>query len=197
MHAYMNVWDTLLISRWMTFQMNIDIYIKNMYKNYCTHMLSLKKLFTSTTCCNKKVAILHTTSLPVGMCYRINRKTNVLCQDKITSHPKIDFACIYATSLSWMHDVVYPMHTTWNYSDTGSGMSIDMSFLFLPVRFCGTPRLLYLKIIHIASRRVWVSFCLYIININMCYRTNRKKQSTKKLHQQIKIFFFWILGRFG
>ena len=114
-------------------------------------------------------------SLPVGMCYRTNGKNNTLCHDKITGHPKIDFACIYATSLPWMHDVVYTMHTTWNYSDTGRGMP-DMSFLLLPVRFRGIPRLLHLKTIYIAPRRVLVSFYAYIINIcRLCKKNDINK----------------------
>ena len=103
-------------------------------------------------------------------------KNNTLCHDKITGHPKIDFACIYATSLPWMYDVVYTMHTTWDYSDTGRGMHVDMSFLLLSVRFRGTPRLLHPKMIHIVSRRVLVSFYAYIINIcTLCKKNDINK----------------------
>ena len=44
-------------------------------------------------------------------------------------------------------------------------MSVDMSFFLLPIRFRGTPRLLHPKTIHIAPRRVLVSFYPYITNI--------------------------------
>jgi hypothetical protein len=75
------------------------------------------------------------------------------------------------------------MHTIWNYSDTGRGMSANMSFLLLPVRFRGTPHMLHSKTIHIASRRVLVSFYVYITNI--C-------RLQKKLHQKIKIQFPYL-----
>ena len=71
-----------------------------------------------------------------------------------------------------MHDVVYTMHTTWNYSDTDHNMYADMSFLLLCVRFRSTPRLLHSKTIHIASQRVLVSFIAYITNIYILCKEN-------------------------
>ena len=53
------------------------------------------------------------------------------------------------------------MHTSWNYSDTGRDMSVDMSF-FLSVHFRDTLRLLHINTIHIVLRRVSVSFFAYI-----------------------------------
>ena len=68
-----------------------------------------------------------------------------------------------------MHDVIYTIHRTWNYSNTGCGMFADMSFFLLPVHFRGTLRLLHPKTIHIAPRWVLVSFYPYITKIyRMC-----------------------------
>ena len=55
-------------------------------------------LFICTTCCNYKAANLHRPSLPVGMCYRTFEKNNVQCEDKITSHLKIETTPISAAA---------------------------------------------------------------------------------------------------
>jgi hypothetical protein len=56
--AYMNVWDTILTSRWMTFHMSMGIYINNMYKSYCKIHI----------CCHKNVFIYFHNMLQLESC---------------------------------------------------------------------------------------------------------------------------------
>ena len=70
-------------------------------------------LFISTICCNYKHAVLHKPELPIGMCYGTFGKTNVLCKDKITSHPQ-NWRCMHLCYLiamnTWSH-----LYYTYNY----------------------------------------------------------------------------------
>ena len=87
-------------------------------------------------------------------------------------HPKLT---LHASMLPHCHECMMsfiPMHTTWNYSDTGRDMYADMSFIFLSVCFRDTSRLLHITTIHIASWRVSLSFYAYITNICRLYKKN-------------------------
>ena len=88
-----------------------------------------------------------------------------------------------------MHDVVYVMYTTSNYSDTGRDMSVDVSFHPLPVRFRDTPRLLHPKAMHIALSRVLVGFNPYIINI---YRRSISIFVSQFFCKQMKIYVYYL-----
>lgn len=98
-----------------------------------------------------------------------------------------------------MHDVLYVMHTTWNYSDTGRGMFVDVSIILLRVRFCGTPRLLHSKAIHIAPWQVLIDFHSYIINIRRPWISTPESQFScnkgkKNYINKWRYIFFIFLG---
>ena len=94
---------------------SMGIYNKNIQKKIpkYTYVVINKFIFISTRCCSYKPAVLHKPELPVGMCYRTFRKTNVLCEDKITSHLQ-NWRCMHLCYLivmnAWSH-----LYYTYNY----------------------------------------------------------------------------------
>ena len=164
MDIYMNVWDTMLTSRWMTFYMSMGIYIKNMYKSYCkTHIYCHKKNYSFP----QHVATRQPQSYikrryPLTWAIEQTVKTMFYAITKSLATPKLT---LHASMLPHCYECI-------------------MSFLLLHVRFRGTPRLLHPKMIHIAPRRMLVSFYPYITNI--C------RACKKNLHQQMKIYFPYL-----
>ena len=85
-----------------------------------------------------------------------------------------------------MRDAIYTMPRTWNYFNTGRGMSVDMSFDILFVRFHGICHLLHPKTIHISTRRILMSFDPYITIYAECVK---KITSTNE-----NIYFLFFLN---
>jgi hypothetical protein len=106
-------------------------------------------LFIFITCCNQKAAVIHKTSLPVGMCYRTKKKTIFYAMTKSLATPKLT---LHAFMLSHCHERMMSFILCIQLGTT----SIP-AFILLFVHFRGTLRLLHPKMIHIAPRRVFVS----------------------------------------